>query len=85
MPEVDGSAIERSKTRRFASRISEASRSAPASVPSADASSTPAASFDATSPACAPPIPSATAKSGGATTYESSLRRRLRPVSEATA
>ena len=27
-----------------------------------------AASFDATSPACAPPMPSATAKSGGATT-----------------
>ena len=32
-----------------------------------------AASREATSPACAPPIPSATAKSGGSTTYESSL------------
>ena len=34
---------------------------------------------DATSPAWAPPIPSATAKSGGSQTKESSFRRRLRP------
>ena len=33
-----------------------------------DSSSAPAASAEATSPACAPPIPSATAKSGGAAT-----------------
>ena len=40
-----------------------------------------AARPEASSPACAPPMPSATPKSGGATTYASSLRRRLRPVS----
>ena len=48
-------------------------------------SSAAAASRDATSPACAPPIPSATAKSGGSQTYASSLCRRLRPGSVAAA
>src|SRR4051812_48776486 len=61
------------------------SLSGPASAPGSVSSSAPAASFDATSPACAPPIPSATAKSGGCTTYESSLCRRFRPVSLARA
>src|SRR5437763_10764718 len=36
---------------------------------------------DATSPACAPPIPSATTKSGARASSESSLARRWRPVS----
>ena len=35
---------------------------------------------EAISPACAPPMPSATANSGGRSTNESSLCRRLRPV-----
>ena len=35
----------------------------------------------ATSPACAPPIPSATANTGGAENTESSFPRRWRPVS----
>src|SRR5215831_4874873 len=39
------------------------------------------ASRDATSPACAPPMPSAIAKSGGSMTYASSLWRRVRPGS----
>src|SRR5438034_143573 len=39
------------------------------------------ASRDATSPACAPPMPSAMAKSGGSITYASSLWRRVRPGS----
>src|SRR5436305_8928249 len=36
---------------------------------------------DATSPACAPPIPSATTNSGERASSESSLARRWRPVS----
>ena len=42
-----------------------------------------AASADATSPACAPPMPSAIANSGGWQTNASSFRRRLRPGSVA--
>ena len=37
--------------------------------------------FEATSPACAPPMPSATTNSGERTSSESSLARRWRPVS----
>ena len=81
MPEVAGSVLERSWTRRFASPISDATRSGPVKRPGSVSSSAAAASFDATSPAWAPPMPSATANSGGATTYASSFRRRLRPVS----
>src|SRR5437763_4086790 len=44
-----------------------------------------AARPDATSPAWAPPIPSATANTGGSQTYESSLCRRRRPGSVAAA
>ena len=39
------------------------------------------ASFEATSPACAPPMPSATTNSGERTISESSFARRWRPVS----
>ena len=67
MPDADGSSCERLKTRRFASWISSTMRSSRNSSPLAS-SSTAAASPDATSPACAPPIPSATAKSGGSQT-----------------
>ena len=68
IPEVAGSTLERSCTRRFASWMSEATRSGPTSRPGSVSSSAAAASFDATSPAWAPPMPSATAKSGGART-----------------
>jgi hypothetical protein len=79
MPEAVASSFARCHTRRFASWISDTTRSSPlASLPSRSA---PAASCDATSPAWAPPIPSATANSGGSQTYESSFRRRLRPGS----
>src|SRR5450759_2703378 len=37
--------------------------------------------FEATSPACAPPMPSATTNSGARASSESSLARRWRPVS----
>src|SRR5437763_10399133 len=65
--------------------MSDVTRSGPASEPESVSSSAAAARRDAPSPACAPPIPSATAKSGGATTDESSLRRRFLPVSLARA
>ena len=67
MPDAAASSFERWKTRRFASWISSTTRSSPRSSPSAS-SSTAAARPDATSPAWAPPIPSATAKSGGSQT-----------------
>src|SRR4029077_5460634 len=44
-----------------------------------------AAAFEATSPACAPPIPSATTNSGARVKKESSLALRWRPVSLRTA
>ncbi len=54
--------------RRFASWIRESIPCVPSSPSESPASRAEAASCDATSPACAPPIPSATANSGGATT-----------------
>ena len=86
MPDVGGIARARAR-RRAGSPPGSARRPAPApdERPGSVSSSAAAASFDATSPACAPPMPSATAKSGGATTYESSLRRRFLPVSLARA
>src|SRR4051794_24640808 len=71
--------------RRFASWMSASIRLVPSSPSEPRPSRAEAASCDATPPACAPPIPSATAKSGGATKEVSSFRRRLRPVSLATA
>ena len=67
IPDVAASSFERWKTRRFASWISEATRSSPRSSPVAS-SRTAAASPEATSPAWAPPIPSAIANSGGSQT-----------------
>src|SRR4051812_22202217 len=71
--------------RRFASWVSASIRFVPSSPSEAPASSAQAAGCAAPPPACAPPIPPAPPKGGGATTYLSSLRRRLRPVSLATA
>ena len=67
IPDVAASSFERWKTRRFASWISEETRSSPRSSPVAS-SRTAAASPEATSPAWAPPIPSAIANSGGSQT-----------------
>src|SRR4051795_1338185 len=80
MPDVFGSLLERSYTRRFASWIRSEMRCSPPSFAWASLSAA-VASRDATSPATAPPIPSAIAKSGGWMTYESSLCRRVRPGS----
>src|SRR4051812_42937564 len=80
MPDVLGSLLERSYTRRFASWIRSEIRCSPPSFAWASLSAA-VASRDATSPATAPPIPSAIAKSGGWMTYESSLCRRVRPGS----
>ena len=65
--------------------MSAVSRSGADAPSGPGSSSAAAASREATSPACAPPIPSATAKSGGATTELSSFRRRFLPVSLARA
>src|SRR4051812_16369787 len=68
--------------RALASRTRPASRSS--TLPPASGSpswSTSTAIPEATSPACAPPIPSATAKSGERAWNASSLARRWRPVS----
>ena len=67
MPEAAASSFARWKTRRFASWISSTTRASLSSAPSASCSAA-AASREATSPACAPPIPSAIAKSGGSQT-----------------
>ena len=84
IPEAAASFDARSCTRRFASWIScDDAALAAAERPLSFIAA--AARLDASSPACAPPMPSATPKSGGRTTYASSLRRRLRPVSESPA
>ena len=59
-------------------RVSCASAGSPESASPSNAS---AAMAEATSPALAPPMPSATAKNGGASTRESSLALRWRPTS----
>jgi hypothetical protein len=64
MPAVDGSASERSQIRRFASAMIDSRSASPDAAPPASSSAS-AASFAAISPARAPPIPSAIAKSGG--------------------
>ena len=81
MPEAAASLVARSWTRRFASRTSWRRAASPPRVRRWLSRSAAAARPEATSPACAPPMPSATANSGGAQTKASSLRRRLRPVS----
>src|SRR5512132_773264 len=77
MPDASESSRARSSTWRFASWISATTRASP--LPSTLSPSAVAATRDAISPPRAPPIPSATANSGGAQTQASSLRRRLRP------
>src|SRR3954471_24952768 len=67
--------------RRLASWIRPSTRCSPPLSSELSSRSAAAARPDASSPACAPPIPSATAKSGGSPTYASSLCRRRRPVS----
>src|SRR5829696_6141748 len=67
--------------RRFASRMMPASCASAGSLDSRASSTASTATADATSPALAPPMPSATANSGGMTTSESSLAVRWRPTS----
>ena len=61
MPRCDSSVAASSKMRRLASWAIRVSRSSGASPDSPSSPNTPAASEDATSPARAPPMPSATA------------------------
>src|SRR5215212_3267096 len=67
--------------RRLASRTMLASCASGGSPDSVAPSTASTATADATSPAFAPPIPSATANRGGFTTSESSLALRCRPTS----
>ena len=67
--------------RRLAARTMLASCASAGSLDSPAPSTASTATADATSPAFAPPIPSATANSGGLTTSESSLALRCRPTS----
>src|ERR1700704_3434634 len=81
MPACSALLCDSSWIRAFASRVSCASAAsgfaAPCSPPSKDST----AIREATSPACAPPIPSATTNSGARARCESSFARRWRPVS----
>ena len=82
IPETASSSLDRSYTRRLASWISCTTRSLPFPLSSPPrCRSAAAASREAISPACAPPMPSATAKSGCSRTKASSFCRRLRPGS----
>src|SRR6185436_4686162 len=67
--------------RRLASRTISASCASAGSPDSRAPSTAWTATADATSPAFAPPMPSATANSGGCTTSESSFAVRWRPTS----
>ena len=67
--------------RRLASRTMLASCASAGSPDSCAPSTASTATADATSPAFAPPMPSATANSGGRSTSESSLALRCRPTS----
>src|SRR5918995_6952280 len=67
--------------RRLAWRTMVASCASTGSPDSRAPSTASTATAEATSPAFAPPIPSATAKSGGLTTSESSFAVRWRPTS----
>src|SRR5215211_1171919 len=67
--------------RRLAARTMSASCASGGSSDSRALSTASTATADATSPALAPPIPSATANSGGRTTSESSFAVRWRPTS----
>src|SRR5215217_4742626 len=82
MPARWASLCERSWMRRLASSMMRTSASAgdPAPTPASNDST---AISEATSPACAPPMPSATANSGARTKKLSSLPWRWRPRSDA--
>src|SRR5215210_6194844 len=67
--------------RRLAARTIPASWASTGSPDSGAPSTASTATADATSPAFAPPMPSATANSGGRTTSESSFAVRWRPTS----
>src|SRR3954469_4862224 len=67
--------------RRLAARTIAASSASARSPDSRAPSTASTATAEATSPAFAPPMPSATANSGGRTTSESSLAVRWRPTS----
>src|SRR3954469_5254628 len=67
--------------RRLAARTISASWASAGSLDSGAPSTASTATADATSPAFAPPMPSATANSGGRTTSESWLAVRWRPTS----
>ena len=67
IPDAVTSSVEPCQMRRFASRISASTRSGPPAG-STSSRSAAAARREATSPAWWPPIPSATAKSGGSRT-----------------
>jgi hypothetical protein len=71
--------------RRFASRAMRSSCASGGSSPRLSRSKASAAMRAATSPAFAPPMPSATAKNGGDRTKSSSFVCRCRPTSVAPA
>ena len=82
MPERSASFCERRWIWALASWTAPASRCSTLPAPAGSPpSSTLTAMPEATSPAWAPPIPSATANSGERAKYASSLARRWRPVS----
>ena len=81
MPEREASCCAREWIWVFASSAIERRKVSGDSLPRSAGSNASAAILDATSPAWAPPIPSATANSGERAKYESSLAVRERPVS----
>src|SRR5258708_7432658 len=81
MPACSAFEWESSWIREFAERASAASASSAWVVSSRPGLNDSTAIREATSPACAPPMPSATTNSGERASSESSLARRWRPVS----
>src|SRR5271163_4678027 len=81
MPACSALACESSWMRALAACASVASASSGSLGSCRPGSKESTAILDATSPACAPPIPSATTNSGERARTESSLARRWRPVS----
>src|SRR6267378_3462588 len=81
MPACSAWLCESSWMRAFATRASAASASSGSEEASSPSWKDSTAIREATSPACAPPIPSATTNSGAWASSESSFARRWRPVS----
>ena len=73
IPETDSSPVARSYTLRFASSMSPTTSSLPVRPSASARPTTAAASREASSPAWAPPMPSAIANSGGSHTNASSF------------